>query len=350
MTIKIRQLNRIIAHKIKGKQGDDVAEAIFSHQLLEYDENERHIFMGRIEKAVNNQSKTFHLSFQNQNEGSVKQLLLDMDYRQNDIAFVELSKTLAEKLADAHRTKSIPSGYCIVGDGITSNNRYFFYIIKADYQEVFNIEGNTLRVINQVFLSPAKDFYKIGFFLEDGNALFSPYVYDDQFSLQKKDLTVYFYSAFLGLKTDDNDKLTTKNFYMSVRDFVKTHIFNPADSSSMQKALQVYIRENASHIGSARAFADQHLSGTELEHLFETEVVEKYPRGFTIQTDLLSEQGLNIQRLILGTNTTLVTSATNESVTYKENPTLEELAPTISTGRRTRVVILVEDEPQHNPE
>ena len=88
-----------------------------------------------------------------------------------------------------------------------------------------------------------------------------------------------------------------------------------------------------SQLGSARAFANQHFAGTELERLFESKIVNKFPRGFTIQTNLLSQQGLNLQRLVLGTNTILVTNVSNETVTYKENPTLEELAPTINTGR-----------------
>lgn len=346
MSFKINSLDRVIAHKIRGKQGDDLAEAVLSGDLLDYDDDERNSFIGRIEKAVNNQSKTFRLRFQVDDENSVKTLLSAVDYKEDDDAFIRLSSTLAEKLADAHHTKSIPSGYCIICDGKTDDNQYFFCIIKADYQEVFNIEENTLKMIDQVFLSPAKEFYKIGWFVEETAGAFTPYVYDDQFSLQRKDLTVYFYSVFLGLSTDSNDKILTKNFYVAVKDFIKDYVSNPADSCSMQKALQVYIRENASHLASARTFADQHFVGTELERQFESEIVNNFSQGFTVQADLLSEQGLNIQRIVLGTNTTLVTNASNETVTYKENPTLEELAPTINTGRRTRVIVLVENEPQ----
>jgi hypothetical protein len=39
-------------------------------------------------------------------------------------------------------------------------------------------------------------------------------MYDDQFSPQKKDLTEYFYGKFLGLTTDRNDRILSKNFYL----------------------------------------------------------------------------------------------------------------------------------------
>ena len=124
----------------------------------------------------------------------------------------------------------------MIGNGTTSDNKFFFFVIKAELQEVFNIANDELNLIKDVFLSPAKDFYKIGFFIEHGKS-FLPFMYDDQFSLQKKDLTEYFYGTFLGLTTDRNDRLRAKNFFEDTKAFIDVNIDNLKDKRGLLNAV-----------------------------------------------------------------------------------------------------------------
>lgn len=179
MPITVSSINRIIAHKIIAKSRDVDAHPVFTDNLLQYASatEEQSVLIKRINKAVNNPSKAFELAFDNVEEGSLHDIMTNEGSFSSDTAFIATSKTLADMLAGAQTSLSIPSGYCIVCDGVLSNRQRFICIIKADYQEVFNIQGNTLTVISNVFLSPAREFYKIGLFVyhEDGNI--TPYVY-----------------------------------------------------------------------------------------------------------------------------------------------------------------------------
>ena len=194
------------------KTRESDAYAVCSDRPLQFasDTEEQRVLTGRVNKAVNNQSKSFKLAFNRMDADSVYSLLDNpAEYAQDD-GFVNMSKELADMMAAAHYSISFPSGYCIVCDGTLQTGQQFLCVIKADYQEVFNIQGNTLVVINNVFLSPARDFYKIGMFIYNGGDI-TPFVYDDQFSAVKIDLTQYFYDTFLGLKTSDNDILLSKH-------------------------------------------------------------------------------------------------------------------------------------------
>ncbi len=342
MSIKVSSFNRIIAHKILAKTRDEDAYAVCSDNLLQCssDNSELSVLTNRVNKAINNSSKSFELAFNPESEGGIHDILSNSDSVNTDQAFIETSKSLAEMLAYAQTSVTIPSGYCIVCDGILEGGRYFFCVIKADYQEVFNIQGNTLRVISDVFLSPAREFYKIGMFVFNENEI-KPYVYDDQFSGIKNDLTKYFYDEFLGLKTSDNDMLLSKAFYNDTARFIESQSsrMDQLDVAGLQSALNVYFRENVHQIISANDFCTNHLAGTDLAVDFTDEVVTKYPRSFTLRTELLDRK-MNLQRVGLSSDATLLLRPSVRLAANIANPTEDALQPYINSGRPMRVIVL----------
>lgn len=345
--IEIKTLNRVIAHKIFKKESDNaLAYAECSDSLLCCSESEKRILIDRVDKAMNNRSKTLELAFDTINECCVRTLLgqsiEQQPYRGDENAFINLSVSLAEKLADSQSTKSIPGGYCIVGDGITENGHYFLFLIKADNQEAFSIRENSLNLLQDVFLSPAKDFYKVAFFEYCSNTLIKPYMYDDLFSSAKRDLTAYFYRDCLGLTTDKNDKLRTRNFYNDTFNFIEMNITNPTDAKGMEKALQVYVRENTTGIISASDFSKNHLTGCKEQQLYEKEIIAKYPLSFSLDTTLLSKQKLDVERIALGRGITIVSNTDLQDVEVLSNPTKEEMKLKMDTGRVKSVVFLME--------
>lgn len=322
------------------------AYAVCSDRPLQFasDTEEQRVLTGRVNKAVNNQSKSFKLAFNRMDAESVYSLVNNPAGFTQDEAFVNLSKELADMMAAAHYSISFPSGYCIVCDGTLETGQQFLCVIKADYQEVFNIQGNTLVVINNVFLSPARDFYKIGMFIYDGGDI-TPYVYDDQFSAVKIDLTQYFYDTFLGLKTSDNDILLSKAFYTDTAKFIDNNApyMDPMDVNGLKEALNVYFRENAHQIISANDFCENHLAGTGLAVSYTEEVVNKYPRAFTKRTELLDRR-VNLQRVGLSNDATLLLKPSVRLAANIENPTEAALRPYINSGRSMRVVVLETEE------
>lgn len=344
----IKSIDRVIAHKIYPKTAKNDAEAETSSALLNFDDKDKTTLINRVVNALNNSSKTFNLEFEDKSESSVYTLLENHSELQDDDRFIDVSCSLADKLAEAHFRVKIPGGYCLVVDGRTSNNDYFFLIIKAELQEVFNINQNQLQLIKDVFLSPAKDFYKIGYFLKNNNGTFTPFMYDDLFSSQKRDLTEYFYSAFLGLTSDKNDALKTKNFFYETKDFIDNNISEPKDRFGMQKALRVYLREDMNGTISAKDFSDTYLFGfDEPKKKYDKQIVERqFPRSFTKNMRNLNLAAtVDLQRVSIGRNITLVgKDEFIDDLQVLDNPTIqsiqETLQPMINTGRAVKAIFI----------
>ncbi len=341
--IKIASINRVIAHEILPKTDKEDASAKTSKQLLVLEKEDKLILTKRITEAVINTTKTFQLDYEDKSDNSIYSLMNKFK-EISDKDFITHSVSLAEDLADAHFRTKIPGGYCIIGDGVTSKNQIFFFIIKAELQEVFSIKNNKLNLIKDVFLSPAKDFYKIGFFIENGS-LFLPFMYDDQFSLQKKDLTEYFYGKFLGLTTDRNDKLRTKNFYEDTKDFIEKYVDNFQDKIGLLKTLKVLYREEATGIISPQEFSDKYFEN-ELKSKYEKNVIQdKYPHSFTKDISLIDNR-LELQRVSIPLSYDISLIGNSEAlgnIEIIDNPTAEKMIqfePEINNGMIRKAILL----------
>lgn len=341
--IEVKTIDRIIAHEIYPKTEKKDAYAIAHTELLKFSKAEKDILISRIQEALSNSSKTFQLEYEDKSDGSIYTIVKEIKSK-SDKEFISITKSLADNLADSHFRTKIPGGYCLIGDGKTKDDKIFFFIIKAELQEVFNIENNKLVLIKDVFLSPAKDFYKIGFFIESGKK-YLPFMYDDQFSLQKKDLTEYFYGKFLGLTTDKNDKLKSKNFFDDTKLFIDNNVENLKDKIGLLGALKTLYREDTTGVISPKDFSDTYLEG-KLKDLFDKKIVtEKYPISFTKDIELI-ENRIDLQRISipLSYGVTIVGNTTDlnelEIINDPSKRTLQELEPQINNGQVKKIVIL----------
>jgi hypothetical protein len=342
-TLKIASIDRIIAHEIHPKTAEKDAFAKTNSALLKFKKLEKENLIKRILEALTNTTKTFQLDYEDKSPDSVYSLMTKVK-KQTDKEFIASSESLADGLANAHFRTKIPGGYCLVGNGLTTTNKFFYFIIKAELQEVFNVHNNELTLIKDVFLSPAKDFYKIGFFLESGSS-FIPFMYDDQFSLQKKDLTEYFYGTFLGLTTDRNDRLKAKNFYEDTKTFIETNIDDVHDRIGLLKALNVLYREDTTGLISAREFSNNYFEG-ELKTKFEKKIVEeKYPLSFTKDISLI-ENRLELQRISIPLSFTMsIVGSTSELDTLDiiDDPskqTMKDIEPQINNGQIRKMILV----------
>ncbi|WP_294323619.1 nucleoid-associated protein [uncultured Chryseobacterium sp.] len=341
--INFSSINRIIAHEIHPKTPYKNAYSKHVDALLTFTKEEKDILLKRLQDAIISTSKTFQLDFEDKSKESIYNKLKVVE-KTTDKEFIEITQSLADDLANAHFRTKIPGGYCLVGCGKTNNNKYFFFIIKAELQEVFNVTKNRLVIIKDVFLSPAKDFYKVGIFIQEGRK-FIPFMYDDQFSLQKKDLTEYFYGKFLGLTTDKNDKLKSKNFYDDTKSFIDKNVKNLKDKLGLFSALTNIFREDTSGLISAKDFSENYFEGN-LKIQYDKKIVDaKYPISFTRNIELIDNK-LDLQRISipLTFNMSIVGSALDlDKVEIIEDPTetsLEELTPELNNGEIKKLIIL----------
>ena len=333
----INTVKRVIAHKIVQKTENSPCYADTHESLYSLNHEDKQVLIQRIEKAVNNKKKCFELSFRDKGKDSMHEYLKKLGFVSDDDLYIDFSKEAAGKLAESQDNISIPGGYCLVVDGEMMSGDYYICIIKADYQEVFNVNKNTMQVLNDVFLSPAKDFYKVGFFIQNKTKKsFEPYMYDDQFSIYKDDLTLYFYDKFLGLSTDENNKLNTKNLFMDIIDFINNNVDYSDDNRGLIKAAQSYFRENTEGHVSVADFSDRYLKNTILETPFKKQYGEKYPRAIVLDITLLSNERLMTQRTTLGDKITIITKE-GVKMTLLDDDNITKIVPTIKSGKNTKL-------------
>lgn len=335
----IDSIRRVIAHRIVQKTESAPCYPETHDSLYNLEPDVKQVLIQRIEKAINNKKKCFDLSFRDKDKESMYDLLTQLGFVSDNEKYIEFSKDAAEKLAGSQDNISIPGGYCLVVDGKMDDGAYFICIIKADYQEVFNVHENSMQLLSDVFLSPAKDFYKVGFFVQNSTKSgYKPYMYDDQFSIYKDDLTLYFYDKFLGLSTDDNNKLQTKNLFVDIKGFIETNVDDMDDSQGLKQAMRAYFRENTEGHVSVEEFSDRYLKETVLESDFKMQLGTKYPRAIVLDTTLLSSNQLLTQRTTLSDKITILTK---EGVTLKvlDIEDAGKIIPTIQTGANTKVVV-----------
>lgn len=342
--LHIITINKIIAHQVKPKTTKVDAHSINTNELLTLDKDEVKILIERLEIAICNHSKSFELSYDDKSHDSIYDHLHN-NYPVNDNEFIVLSQDIAERLAAAHFRTKIPGGYCLVGEASLNSKNKLFFVVKAELQEVFNIQENKLNLIKNVFLSPAKDFYKVGFFIEQGKN-FVPYMFDDQFTMQKKDLTEYFYSQFLGLTTDKNDILRSKNFFSETKLFIDNNVDNIKDKLGLQKALTVLFREDVNGTISLKQFADNHMEG-QLKKDYLEQLLPKYPRAFTKRTDLIDKR-VDLDRVTIPLSYTLTLIGNKSEMENIEvfdrinNKIQESINVQINSGNVRKIVVLKE--------
>ena len=344
--LDIDNIKRVIAHTIIPKTQSKDAYSIENTELLNFKKEEKAILIVRLQEALQNQKKTFQLDYDDKSDDSIYDFL-NNKYPVPEKKFIAYSQELAENLASAHFRTKIPGGYCLIGEGKTTNGKDCFFVIKAELQEVFEIDGSNLKLIKDVFLSPAKDFYKVAFFIRQSTN-FIPFMYDDQFSMQKKDLTEYFYGQFLGLTTDKNDSLKSKNFFEDTKLFIENNINNVKDRFGLLKALKVLYREETSGLVSAKDFSDKYFEG-KLKTKYEKLINEKYPRAFTRDVSLIDRK-LDMERISIPLSYTLSLVGDVDSmgkieiVEEPDGDTYERMGHEFNNGSIKKAIFIKESE------
>ena len=344
------EISRIIIHRVhKKRDGEDFGTAEYSENLFQFGDEELETLKERIVTAFSKNKRFFKLQIDDDKADSFYRYSLDVKNSSNEI-FITKSKSIADLLAKSHDKKTIPSGLLLVMDG-SINNKHFTLVIKAELQVAFTIKEvnnqKLVELINDLFLSPAKDFYKIGFLIEENilanetNEKHSCYMYDDNFSNGKKDLAEYFYSTFLGFTSSSNDKLVTKNFYEDVFKFIDKNIQGFEDKRGLKNAVNVLYRENTTGIINPQEFGEDHFTD-ELLRRYCTDVGSKYPSSFTKDLTLVDRK-LHRGQIVLLDDLKIEgpqEALSNVSVMSGNNINYEQLRLQIENGEIKQIVTI----------
>lgn len=295
------QIDRIIIHKVHGKEDEqDYGFAEYSEELFDFGATELQALKKRISTAFSRKKRFFKLEIAKIDSDSFFDNAKNLKGTSTG-DFIQYSKNIADLLASSHDRKTIPSGILLIMDG-TYKSKYFVLVIKAELQEAFTIteleDHKMVELISELFLSPAKDFYKIGYILEDKNEAtypnseYSAYMYDDNFSSGNRDLAEYFYNKFLGFATNKNDKLLTRNFRNDLFSFIDNNVRGFDDVQGLKRAVNSFYRENTTGVINPQEFAEENFEG-ELLRKYGSEVGVNYPHSFTKDLSLVDR---NLQR------------------------------------------------------
>lgn len=228
---------RVVMHKIIPKRMgvDEHVEIEATDHLVELDNNIKDIIKKRLIDSCGRQGKSFLLGINNVEEGSCFSLVKNLG-SMPDADFLRQSVAIAELLASAQdKRNSIPGGYFILVDARKPDGLPVYIILKAEKQDALSEAENSVRAVQNIFLSPAQKMYKAGIFEQTGvadeltQAHFKAYLFDSQFNNGTR-LAEYFYKEFLGLTIEGNCELETKMFYDTFSSTIATVYKNDVET------------------------------------------------------------------------------------------------------------------------
>jgi hypothetical protein len=282
------KINRIILHKVHPKENDGAAKVEYENEIFTFGAEELKSLQERIQTAFGKDKRFFKLNIEKSDDKSFYHYATKIKGT-NNTDFIKHSKNIARLLANSHDKRTIPGGFLILIEGLDEKNNFFIMVIKAEVQEALTIseasKNRKVQLIKNLFLSGGKEFYKIGYIKEnpgkkkDINEQYSCYMYDDQFSSGKRDLAEYFYKVFLGLTTDKNAKLITKQFYLDVCKVIDKNEPNYDNRRGLRNAISALYREDTRLVIHPKEFSDHNLEG-KVKEAFKKEITPKYPNSF----------------------------------------------------------------------
>lgn len=276
-------ISRLIIHKIIGKDGAKDAYSITSDNIHTLDLDTKTTLLTRIYDAVKKSTRFFETKLAYTESDSFWALSKTLSTL-NDTDFITASKEINEIAVEAHQNGNRPGGLLVIIDGLIDKSNAVI-VIKAELQEALTLNGTAIQLIKELFLSPAKEFYKIGVQINKGKDKnkpnsYSTWVYDDNFSPSKKDLASYFYRDFLGFTTSENDKIQTNAFLLSFTDFVDRFVKDFDSRKNIKIRIKADYRDSASGIVDPRSYIDFFKDDPSLRQKYEDQILKKFPRSF----------------------------------------------------------------------
>lgn len=273
MKILDLKLTRVIIHEVFERTNDrNRVDPQFSAALEQLDNNAIEALRSRIVAAMASPAKCIQMAIHKFNADSMFVLaaqLVDAD----EILFVERSKKIADLLADAQKSRSIPGGILVVFAGSAGvPERRLIGVIKAEVHNGFTREqvdgAMTLKFLNNLLLTAQTKLYKIGLFVEStpeatGEPVerWESYIYDEQLTLSNRDgAAQYFYEGFLGCKFLESSARNTKKFYDLTKTFIQGMNIEETERVVLINALVTYLKADQSPTVSTSAFGDAYLA------------------------------------------------------------------------------------------
>lgn len=272
-------IRKVIIHQIyKREVVEFITPPFYNSECSDLDYEASDILKQRITKAMSHKSHAIQMDFVDDSNESVFRCCSDFwmsDMSDNE--FIEMSKKITRKLAEAQITRAIPGGIVVVVKGtIQKINKPCIAVIKAERQNGFTaeeIEGKMiLKFFNDLLLTPHQKLQKIGFFINNavaGNTInktdVDAFVFDSNTdSSTSASKANYFYSGFLGLDFKKDSDLLTSKFFVETKNFIGSYEkFDSNKKIDLITALLTYLKFNVSQFINVNTFAEEYFGDTQ---------------------------------------------------------------------------------------
>lgn len=219
------RIERVIGHEVYpfDKDGNSVSP-LFSNSLSPLNPNTREIINDRVADALGQLSNSYPITFSNTSPGSFLDLVAKAISEADEVKFIELTKALAQLLADSQKRRNITTGVLIVVQAKASGNRPALLVFKCEKQaglSASNPASNSFVVegLRNLMLTPAGELYKVCAVVgKPGNHPmrgYDAYVYDNAVVKDKAKvkLSEFFVERFLGACIAESARTETFSTY-----------------------------------------------------------------------------------------------------------------------------------------
>ncbi len=318
MSFENLSIGRIIIHEVFARGVDKaLVQPAYGTELLELPQDARDALQARITNALGKSSHGVEMEIRETGpESTWLAAKQSIESQGNDPQFVNLSQSIASKLAVAQTNRTIPGGIVVVIEGTCGNPaRSFMCIIKAEPHGGFTKkqEGGrlTLEYIRELILTPQAKLYKIGAFLrQDPDAAtaqeptngWRAFLFDDLITQGNK-LTAaqYFYESFLGLAFPSNSAFQTKQFHALTKDFIRNANVDSEKKIDLLNALTTYLKTDQAATIQVDVFSQNYLGDAQLRDAYTAYMQQKNFPTTAVHKDLSEVQSqLRLRKLTFG--------------------------------------------------
>lgn len=318
MSFENLSIGRIIIHEVFVR-GEDRApiQPAYGTQLLTLPREARDALQDRITNTLGRSSHGVEMTIRDWGAESAWHTAKAIIGSQgDDPQFVNLSQSVASKLAAAQTSRTIPGGIVVVIDGTCGNPaRSFMCVIKAEPHGGFTKRqvGNnlTLEYLKELILTPQAKLYKIGAFVRQDPAAateqqptngWRAFLFDDQITQSNKlSAAAYFRETFLGLDFPSNSAFQTKQFHALTKDFIRNANVDAERKVDLLNALTTYLKTDQTATIQVEVFSQTYLGDAPLQDAYTAYMQQKNFPDTAIHKDLSEVQSqLRLRKLTFG--------------------------------------------------
>lgn len=324
------KIDKICIHQIFQREPNgDKKTPEKSSDFVKFDSAALETFRQRVIDALGSQSKAVDMVIVNQDKTSVPALFSSLA-NASDQSYIDISYSIADKLADAQTRKNLQGGIVVVFKGKFGSTdpakvKTIVGVIKADiysaYQKIVNSTTNeiSLTYVKEALLTPSTKLFKAAAFAEksgggssdtDLNSSWRVAISDHQIiQSDGKAAAQYFYEDFLGCGYPASAARTTKMFFEQTRTFISKQAISNEEKHELYSALVCYLKIDKSGVVDANKFAQSYFdSNTTDEYTTFLADVGLPQTSFTKDIQFI-ESRLKLQKVAFGKSIKLTAPA-----------------------------------------